>query len=65
MGYAGVCLNYAREVVFGWDEIKSMGTGVEKSPSSAAATEKAILDWKVGTLKTIEMTGSEDFVAVK
>ncbi|KAI9704992.1 MAG: proline dehydrogenase [Candelina mexicana] len=65
IGYAGVCLCYAREVVVGQKELKGVESVIEEGSSSVAASKQEIEDWKIGTLKTIQMTASEDFVAVK
>lgn len=59
MGFEGVILGYARETVID----KSLGfdgtTGTER------ATEKIVDRWKAGTVQTLAMLGSGDFLGIK
>lgn len=57
LGYKGVILGYAREVLVNEDKIDS--------PISEEATVKEIEAWKKGTLETVAMVGRGDFVALK
>lgn len=62
LGYKGVILNYAKEVVMESDaEMKE-----KSSPTVDGAGEYREVElWKKGTLETIALTGEGDFVAVK
>lgn len=64
MGFKGVMLGYAKEVVL--DEKASQE--LESSSDNSAVEEciqNEILPWREGTLKTIDMTEQGDFVALK
>jgi proline dehydrogenase len=66
MGFKGIMLCYAKEVVL--DEAESNNLDVSAASAeteSPAAIEKEILPWKTGTLETVSMTTQGDFVAVK
>jgi len=62
LGYKGVILCYAKEVVMESDEdMKEKG-----SPTEDSATEYREVElWKRGTLETISLMGEGDFVALK
>lgn len=64
MGFKGVILGYAREVVLTdkeEDDLKSC----EGTPSAEACIRNEILPWRRGTLETVELTEPGDFVALK
>ena len=73
MGYKGVILGYAREVVMDEGAVKEMGTGRGgtlggEEGSVAAGAEAGIEEleaWKKGTLATVECAGAGDMVALK
>lgn len=60
LGYKGVILGYAREVVMDDKETSALKEGTTKS-----CIDKEILPWKKGTLETVELAGPDDFVALK
>jgi proline dehydrogenase len=62
LGYKGVILCYAKEVVMESDvDMKEKG-----SPTEDSATEYREVElWKRGTLETISLMGEGDFVALK
>jgi proline dehydrogenase len=66
LGYAGVILNYAREVVMDKKEAASLKP---LESSSKEEIEACIRDeigpWRKGTLETVRMTQAGDFVALK
>lgn len=58
MGYKGVALGYAKEIV------------VPEGQKIASSAESEVLDpiiedWRAGTMQTLEMIGDGDFLAVK
>lgn len=62
MGFEGVIMGYARETVVDKSATAEEAAGLG---GSASATEKAIIDWKLGTLRTLSMLGNGDFIGVK
>lgn len=68
MGYAGVILGYAKEVVMDEDEASATGASTTGNNTDAAEEQRnarEILDWKDGTMKTVELADEGDFVALK
>lgn len=73
MGFRGVILTYAKETVFDHSTGSSQGLGITelKSESGDVAIDAAVQPcpsieaWRDGTLKTIDMTSEEDYLAVK
>ncbi|KAL1858689.1 proline dehydrogenase [Paecilomyces lecythidis] len=68
MGYTGVILGYAKEVVMDEDEASASGASTTGGTEDAAEQEKnarEILDWKDGTMRTVELADEGDFVALK
>ena len=64
MGFTGVILGYAKEVVLNESETKSMNdTECEKGGSMREREE--VGSWETGTLKTIDLASPGDFVALK
>lgn len=63
VGFRGVILGYAREVV--------VGHGKEESAESDAASRRdaeearLVREWMQGNLKTLSMIGSGDFLSMK
>lgn len=55
LGYKGVILGYAKEVE------PSMMAEAGKN----AGVDPIIEDWRIGTLRTLEMLGEGDFLAIK
>lgn len=62
LGYKGVILGYAKEVVMDDNETSAL-KGCEDTES--ACIENEILPWKQGTLDTVALAGPDDFVALK
>jgi len=67
MGYSGVVLGYAKEVVMGEDETNSVGmqTSGEAEDLSQRRNSEEIRIWMDGTMKTVELAEAGDFVALK
>ncbi|OKL56555.1 hypothetical protein UA08_08341 [Talaromyces atroroseus] len=68
LGYAGVILGYAREVVMDGDEASKMGAQSVKTGREAAEEERRLREideWKRGTMQTVELAQEGDFVALK
>lgn len=67
-GYTGVILGYAKEVVMDEDETSVSGVSITGRIEDAAEEQKnvrEILEWKNGTMKTVELADEGDFVALK
>lgn len=63
MGYSGVILGYAKEVVLDGDEVQALETrDVEQH---AEASQDEVRQWKEGTMQTVELAEEGDFVALK
>jgi hypothetical protein len=73
MGFRGLILTYAKETVFDHSTGSQHGLGIAefKSESGDVAINAAVLRcpsieaWRAGTVKTIDMTEEEDYIAVK
>ncbi|KAI1861298.1 uncharacterized protein JN550_010977 [Neoarthrinium moseri] len=70
LGFKGVILTYARETVFDNDSKSGNMQGVEEVEDKEATSSKAsfcpsIEEWRVGTLKTIELIAEGDMLALK
>lgn len=63
MGYKGIMLCYAREVVL--DANAAAALEASGGTASEAAINNEILPWKEGTLKTVSLVDPGGFVAVK
>lgn len=61
MGYQGVILNYAREIVL---DTKKAQAG-SKEGDYAPAFYQMVQEWKKGNLDTLQMMEPGDFIAVK
>ncbi|KAL2364363.1 hypothetical protein RJZ56_002710 [Blastomyces dermatitidis] len=67
LGYSGVILGYAREIVMNESEIRALGTASDAA-GGAESKAQAIADitaWKDGTLATVDLADDGDFVALK
>ncbi|KAJ5760311.1 Proline oxidase [Penicillium odoratum] len=63
IGYQGVILGYSREVVLApSDRLASNHSG---TPTYSDKSYETVEEWKSGTLETLRMVGSGDFLAVK
>lgn len=73
MGFRGVILTYAKETVFDHSTGSSHGLGIAEiksedgdvSVNASVQQCPSIEAWRDGTLKTIDMTEEEDYLAVK
>jgi proline dehydrogenase len=69
LGYAGVILGYAREVVMDDDEASMMGAqAAEAGDADRTSAEQGLREidkWKKGTMQTVELAQKGDFVALK
>ncbi|GAD93366.1 conserved hypothetical protein [Paecilomyces variotii No. 5] len=67
MGYTGVILGYAKEVVMDEDEASASGATAGRAEDVAEKQKntREILDWKDGTMRTVELADDGDFVALK
>jgi proline dehydrogenase len=63
MGYKGVMLCYAKEVVL--DEKAARELEESGGKASEAIIQNEILPWKKGTLNTVAMAEPGDFIALK
>lgn len=63
IGFRGVILGYAKEVVLKDEEKKNLATFDGTSRKEATASE--IRAWAEGTLETVRLTAAGDFVALK
>jgi proline dehydrogenase len=61
MGYEGVILGYAREIVVNKN---TAGTDAVR-PRQAESEDEAVWGWRGGNLRTLSMLGPGDFLAVK
>ncbi|OJD20306.1 hypothetical protein ACJ73_08359 [Blastomyces percursus] len=67
LGYSGVILGYAREIVMNESEIRALDN-VSDEAGEAESKPQAIADitaWKEGTLATVDLADDGDFVALK
>ena len=58
MGFEGVILGYAKEVVI-------EGGSVGKEETDAATVKEEVIAWKKGTLETVDLAQKGDYVALK
>ena len=73
MGYRGVMLGYAREVVMDEGAVKEMGTGrggvlggeEQRVAGGVEAGIEELQAWKKGTMETVECAGEGDMVGLK
>ncbi|KAL5594823.1 uncharacterized protein BROUX77_008170 [Berkeleyomyces rouxiae] len=63
IGFKGVILCYAKEVVLKEEQLKTLADCMGEGAAEAVANE--ITPWKNGTLETVSLAGPGDFVAVK
>ena len=59
MGFQGIILGYAREVVM------EEGESVEQEKADTVIMQAEVETWKKGTLQTVNMAERGDFVALK
>ena len=61
MGYKGVILTYGKEMVLK----KGENVNISAAPSTIQGAEEDVEEWKLGTMKTVEMTEEGDFTGLK
>lgn len=64
MGFKGVILGHAREVVLSKDEEANLDSIVDSAETQARNAQE-IGQWKQSTLDTVQLTAKDDFVALK
>lgn len=62
MGFQGVILGYAKEVVVDKSATAEEAAGLGNTGSAA---DQAIIDWKLGNLRTLSMLDNGDYLAIK
>lgn len=65
LGYSGVILGYAKEVVMGVEEAAAISSSHEPLAGSAREYDDQLSSWKDGTLRTVDIAENGDFVALK
>lgn len=72
MGFRGVILTYAKEVIFDKSTEDEIGIGVEQVKGRGTAesavevgSDQGIEGWRQGVLQTVSMLGESDFLALK
>ncbi|KOS40194.1 hypothetical protein ACN38_g8958 [Penicillium nordicum] len=63
MGYQGVILGYSKEIVL--DQEEMLSTDASGTSKYSEKCYQMIDEWKEGTLETLRMVGTGDFLAVK
>lgn len=64
MGFKGVMLGYAKEVVLDEGSVAALASCGDNEVAEACIRNE-ILPWKNGTLETVGMTVPGDFVSIK
>jgi proline dehydrogenase len=64
MGYAGVILGYAKEVVLEGRDAEALDAALDCTEQDRCNREE-IAAWKNGNLETVRLAGKDDFVALK
>ncbi|EFW17135.1 proline dehydrogenase [Coccidioides posadasii str. Silveira] len=65
LGYSGVILGYAREIVMDEREAFAMGQNAGIQIGTAQKLQEDIFAWRDGTIATVDLAGEGSFVAVK
>ncbi|KMU77475.1 proline oxidase PrnD [Coccidioides immitis RMSCC 3703] len=65
LGYSGVILGYAREIVMDEREASAMGQNAGIQIGTAQKLQEDIFAWRDGTIATVDLAGEGSFVAVK
>ncbi|KNG86571.1 proline oxidase Put1 [Aspergillus nomiae NRRL 13137] len=66
MGFKGVILTYAREIVVDASSQKADNATTTNEKARAQTTKSAEIEaWRQGVLETVEMVGTDDFLALK
>ena len=64
MGYKGVILGYAKEVVLEGNDVSSLDAATDCAEQEKCNAEE-VSAWEKGTLETVELCKEDDFVALK
>lgn len=64
IGYRGVILGHAKEVVLSKEEADGMDTSVDRTEQAALDAEE-IATWRTSTIDTVDLAQQGDFVALK
>lgn len=65
IGFSGVILGYAREVVLTQDQLKSLATNGMDSATAQECIQNEVIPWTKGTLETVRLAEPGDYVALK
>lgn len=65
LGFSGVILGYAREVVLTDAQTKDLANFGLKGEEMEAAVRNEVLPWAKGTLETVRLASEGDYVALK
>ncbi|KAI0877189.1 proline dehydrogenase [Hypoxylon argillaceum] len=64
IGYTGVILGYAREVVLTDEQTRNLSS-CKEGPVAEECIRNEITPWAAGTMETLQLAGPDDFVALK
>lgn len=65
IGFSGVILGYAREVVLTQSQLKSLATNGMDSETAQECIRNEVIPWAKGTLETVRLAEPGDYVALK
>lgn len=65
LGYAGVILGYAKEMVMGEEEVAAIASSPDAGTINESEHDEQLSSWRNGTLQTVDIAGNGDFVALK
>lgn len=65
IGFSGVILGYAREVVLTQDQLKALATNGMDSEMAKECIQNEVIPWAKGTLETVRLAEPGDYVALK
>ncbi|KAG6368925.1 hypothetical protein INS49_003143 [Diaporthe citri] len=65
IGFSGVILGYAREVVLTQSQLKSLATNGMDSATAQECIQNEVIPWAKGTLETVRLAEPGDYVALK
>lgn len=65
IGFSGVILGYAREVVLTPDQLKGLASCTQDGETAQECIQKEINPWAAGTLQTVLLAAPGDYVALK
>lgn len=65
IGYSGVILGYAREVVLSQSQLKALSTRGMDDETAKECIQNEVIPWSKGTLETVRLAEPGDYVALK